>query len=54
MRSQTAPEFSGKAETERLDNAVRRVFSVSKEELQRRIDEWKRVRAPRNRRKKIA
>jgi hypothetical protein len=36
MRPLPAPQVSGKTEFERFDNAMRRVLSVSKEELLKR------------------
>jgi hypothetical protein len=36
------PRVPGNSEAERLDSAVRIVFGVSKEELQRREAEWQR------------
>ena len=36
MKPQPAPNVPGKTEAERFDNAVRKIFSVSKEELLKR------------------
>jgi hypothetical protein len=36
MKTQPAPEVPGHTEAERFDTAVRKMFSVSKEELLRR------------------
>jgi len=35
-----SPPVSGNTEAKRFDNAVREVFTVSKEEMQRREAEW--------------
>jgi hypothetical protein len=40
MKTLLPPPVSGKAEAERFDNAVRKVFGVSKEDMQRREAEW--------------
>jgi hypothetical protein len=37
------PKVPGNTETERFDNAVRKTFTVSKEEMQRREAEWQKV-----------
>ncbi len=42
MKPLPAPHVPGDTEAERMSNAVRRMFSVSKEELQRREAKWKR------------
>lgn len=47
-----APNVPGNTEAERFDNAVRKMFSVSKEDLQKREAEWKRLRAKKARTKK--
>jgi hypothetical protein len=36
------PSVPGKSESERFDNAVRKTFTVTKEEMQRREAEWQR------------
>jgi hypothetical protein len=36
MKPQPAPSVPGDTDTERFDNAVRKLFTVSKEEMQRR------------------
>ena len=38
-----APPVPGKTEGKRLDNAVRKMFTASKEEMQRREAEWQRT-----------
>ena len=35
-----APDVPGHTEAERMDNAVRRSFSVTKEEIEQREKEW--------------
>jgi hypothetical protein len=49
MKPQPAPSDT---DTERFDNAVRKLFTVSKEEMQRREAEWQRLQSkkhPKNR-----
>jgi hypothetical protein len=43
MKKQPAPAVPGKTEAKRFDNAVRKMFTVSKEEMQRREAEWQRT-----------
>jgi hypothetical protein len=43
MNVRPAPAIPGDTEAERMDNAVRQVFTVSKEEIQRREAEWKKT-----------
>ena len=45
MKPLPAPKIPGNTEAERFDNAVRKTFTVSKEEMQRREAEWQRVNA---------
>jgi hypothetical protein len=52
MKPAPAPNVPGNTEAERFDNAVRRMLSVSKEELLKREAEWKRARAWKKRMKK--
>jgi hypothetical protein len=40
MKTQPAPPVSGDTDAQRLDNAVRKMFTVSKEEMQKREAEW--------------
>jgi hypothetical protein len=42
MKPLPAPTVPGNTEAERFDNAVRKTFTVSKEEMQRRGAEWQR------------
>ncbi len=51
MKPLPAPHVPGKTEFERFDNAVRRVLTISKEELLRREAEEKRTRERKKRRK---
>ena len=43
MKPLPAPPVPGKTEAERFDNAVRKTFTVSKEEMHRREAEWQRM-----------
>jgi hypothetical protein len=43
MKTLPAPVVPGNTEAERFDNAVRKVFTVSKEEMQRREAEWQKT-----------
>lgn len=52
MRPLAAPPVTGNTESERFDNAVRKMFSVSRDELLRREAKWKRAQARRKRTKK--
>lgn len=52
MKPLPAPDVPGNTEAEKFDNAVRKMFSVSKEELLKREAEWKRARARKKRTKK--
>jgi hypothetical protein len=52
MRPLPPPEVPGNSEAERFDNAVRRVLSVSKQELLRREAQEKQERQERKRPKK--
>jgi hypothetical protein len=54
MKPLPAPNVPGTTEAERMDNAVRMMFSVSKDELQKREAAWKRARARKKRTKKSA
>ncbi len=54
MKPQPAPNVPGNTEAERFDNAVRKMFSVPKEELLKREADWKRQRARKKRTKKPA
>lgn len=44
MKPLAALSVPGKTEAERFDNAVRKTFTVSKEEMQRREAEWQKAR----------
>jgi hypothetical protein len=43
MKPLPVPPVPGKTDAERFDNAVRKTFTVSKEEMQRRETEWQRT-----------
>jgi hypothetical protein len=43
MKTLPPREVPGKTEAERFDNAVRKTFTVSKEEVERREAEWQRA-----------
>jgi hypothetical protein len=40
MKRQPAPSVPGNTDAQRLDSAVRQMFTVSKEEMQRREADW--------------
>ena len=40
MNIRPAPPVPGNTEAERFDNAVRKTFTVSKEEMQRQETDW--------------
>jgi len=42
MRTPPPPPVPGNTDAERFSNAVRKTFTVSKEEMQRREAEWQR------------
>jgi hypothetical protein len=43
MNVRPAPPVSGKTESERMDTAVRTMFTVPKAEMQRREAEWQKT-----------
>jgi hypothetical protein len=43
MKPLPAPSVPGNTEAERSDNAVRKTFTVSKEEMQRREADWQKT-----------
>jgi hypothetical protein len=43
MKPQPAPSVPGDTDTQRFDNAVRKLFTVSKEEMRRRETEWQKI-----------
>jgi hypothetical protein len=45
MKPLPAPYVPGNTDAERMDNAVRKMFTVSKEELLKREAKWKQGRA---------
>jgi hypothetical protein len=54
MRPELAPNVPGNTEAERMDNAVRKIFTVSKEDLLKEEAKWKRARERKKRAKKPA
>jgi hypothetical protein len=52
MKPLPAPHVPGDTEAEKFDNAVRKMLSVSKEELLKREAQWKRARARKKRARK--
>ena len=52
MEPLPAPDVPGDTEAERSNNAVSKMFSVSKEELLKREAKWKRAQARKKRTKK--
>jgi len=53
MKPLPAPHVPGKTEFERFDNAMRKVLSVSKEDLLKQEAQWKRERTRKKRSNKI-
>ena len=43
MKPQLAPSVPGGDDTQRFDNAVRKMFTVSKEEMRLRETEWQKI-----------
>jgi hypothetical protein len=43
MKPQPAPTVPGDTDTQRFDNAVRKMFTVSKEDIRRHEAVWKRM-----------
>jgi hypothetical protein len=54
MKPLPAPNVPGKTEAERFDNAVRKMFTVSKGDLLKEEAKWKRTQARKRRAKKAA
>ena len=52
MKPLPAPEVPGNTEAERMDNALRKVLTVSKDALLKAEAKWKRSRARKKRAKK--
>ena len=44
MKPLPAPQIPGNTEAERMDNAVRKMFTISKQEMLKREADWKRGR----------
>lgn len=53
MKPAPAPNVPGNTEAERFEDAVRKIFSVSKEELLKREAEWQRNNAKKRAGKKL-
>jgi hypothetical protein len=51
MKPLPAPNVPGNTEAERFDNAVRKIFTVSKEDVLKEEAKWKRARARKKRAK---
>jgi hypothetical protein len=45
MKPLPAPDVPGSTEAERFENAVRKVFTVSKEEIERREVAWRKTKS---------
>ncbi len=54
MKPLPAPNVHGNTESERFDNAVRKIISVSKVDLAKEEEKWKRTQARKRRAKKSA
>ncbi len=48
-----APNVPGNTEAERFDNAVRKMFTVSKENVLKEEEKWRRARARKKQAKKL-
>jgi hypothetical protein len=53
MKSLPPPRVLGNTEAEKFDNAVRTMFSVSKETLRSREEDWKRAHAKKKKKRQI-
>lgn len=54
MKPEPAPHIPGNTDFERFDNAVRKILTVSKADLQKAEAQWKRTQAKKKRAKKAA
>jgi hypothetical protein len=54
MKPLPAPNVPGNTDAERMDNALRKILTVSKADLLKEETKWKRTRARRKRAKKPA
>jgi len=54
MKPAPPPDVPGHTEAERFDNAVRKMFTVSKDDLLKEEAKWKRARARKKRANKPA
>jgi hypothetical protein len=53
MKTQLPPRVPGDTDTQRFDHAVRKLFTVSKEEMKRREAEWQRLQGKKTHSKKL-
>jgi hypothetical protein len=53
MKPLPAPQVSGDTEAARMDNAVRKMFTVSKEDVVKAEAKWKQAQARKKRAKKV-
>ena len=51
MKTAPAPHVPGNTDAERMDNAVRKMFTVSKEDVLKAEAKWKRAQAKKKSRK---
>jgi hypothetical protein len=54
MKTEPAPKIEGKTPWKRLDNAVRQIFTVSKEDVLKEEAKQKRARTKKQSRRKVA
>jgi len=52
MKPQPAPTVPGDTDTQRFDSAVRKMFTVSKDEILRREAEWQKTQGKKPKRSK--
>ena len=54
MKPQPAPDVPGNTEAERMSNAVRKIFTVSNEDVMKAEWEWKQERAKKKAKRKLS
>jgi len=54
MKPLPAPSIPGNTDAERFDNAIRKIFTVSKADILKAEEKWKRSRARKKQAKKTA
>jgi len=54
MKPEPAPNVPGRTDAERMSNALRTVLTVSKEDLLKAEEKWKRARAKKKQAKKAS